>query len=111
MTETKKKTEDKPVEKPEADAPAPESMAVADPAPATEMAASGAFVEPEIVEAVPTDHPAVDNNPRKGTTAEQNGADFNDPRHLTPNDPEFAGQGLDLSVYGDANAKTEEKAN
>lgn len=110
MAETKRKAEDKAAETPVADAPAPESMAVADPAPATEMAASGAFVEPEIVDAVPTDHPAIDDNPRAGTTAQQNGADFNDPRHLTPNDPAFAGQGLDRSVYGSAKGSSEEKA-
>ena len=110
MPERKHKTEQNPVETPEPDAPAPESNGVADPAPATEVAASGAFVEPQIVEAVPADHPAIDNNPREGTTAGQNAADFNDPRHLTPNDPEFAGQGLDLSVYGDPAASTETKA-
>ena len=84
----------------------PETSAVTNPAPATEMAASGAFVEPEIVAAIPADHPAVDNNPRAGTSAVQNGADFNDPFQNTPNSPDFIGQGLDLSVYGgDASEK------
>lgn len=80
----------------------PETMAVTNPAPATEMdSASGAFIEPEIKQAIPVDHPAIENNPRAGTSAIQNGGDFNDPRRRHPSDPEFAGQGLDLSVYGD----------
>lgn len=79
----------------------PETMAVTNPAPATEMESpSGAFIEPEIKEAIPTEHPAVDNNPRAGTSAVQNGGDFNDPRRRHPSDPDFVGQGLDLSVYG-----------
>lgn len=81
----------------------PETMAVTNPAPATEMdSASGAFIEPEIKQAIPVDHPAVENNPRAGTSAIQNGGDFNDPTRRHPSDPDFAGQGLDLSVYGDA---------
>lgn len=47
--------------------------------PATEVAASGALIEPEIVERVDTDHPAVDNAPRKGQPAVSNQIDFNDP--------------------------------
>ena len=79
----------------------PQTMAVTNPAPATEMdSASGAFIEPEIKKAVPVDHPAIANNPRAGTSAIQNGGDFNDPVRRHPSDPEFAGQGLDLSVYG-----------
>lgn len=79
----------------------PETMAVTNPAPASEMdAASGAFIEPEIKKGIPTDHPAVENNPRAGTSAIQNGGDFNDPIRRHPSDPAFAGQGLDLSVYG-----------
>ncbi|MCB5201892.1 hypothetical protein LH464_05290 [Neorhizobium sp. T786] len=79
----------------------PETMAVTNPAPATEMdAASGAFIEPEIKKAIPVDHPAIENNPRAGTSAVQNGGDFNDPRRRHPSDPDFVGQGLDLSVYG-----------
>lgn len=81
----------------------PESMAVTNPAPATEMdTASGAFIEPEIKAAIPVEHPSIENNPRAGTSAIQNGGDFNDPRRRHPSDPDFAGQGLDLSVYGDA---------
>lgn len=84
----------------------PETMAVTNPAPATEMdAASGAFIEPEIKKAIPVDHPAIENNPRAGTSAVQNGGDFNDPFRRHPSDPGFAGQGLDLSVYGDAKAE------
>jgi len=79
----------------------PETMAVTNPAPATEMESpSGAFIEPEIKAAIPVDHPAVDNNPRAGTSAVQNGGDFNDPMRRHPSDPDFVGQGLDLSVYG-----------
>ena len=81
----------------------PETMAVSNPAPAKTMESpSGAFIEDEIKQAIPTDHPAVDNNPRAGTSAVQNGGDFNDPRHRHPSDPDFAGQGLDRSVYGEA---------
>jgi hypothetical protein len=79
----------------------PETMAVTNPAPATEMdAASGAFIEPEIKNSIPVDHPAIENNPRAGTSAVQNGGDFNDPKRRHPSDPDFAGQGLDMSVYG-----------
>jgi len=49
--------------------------------PATAVAASGAFIEPEIVDRIDVDHPAVDNNPRKGQPAIANQIDFNDP-HL-----------------------------
>ena len=48
-------------------------------APATKMEASGAFIEPEIVERIDVDHPAVDNNPRKGQPKIANQIDFNDP--------------------------------
>jgi len=49
--------------------------------PATAVAASGAFIEPEIVERIDVEHPAVDNNPRKGQPKIANQIDFNDP-HL-----------------------------
>jgi len=49
--------------------------------PATTVAASGAFIEPEIVERIDVDHPTVDNNPRKGQPVVANQIDFNDP-HL-----------------------------
>lgn len=48
--------------------------------PATDVAASGAFIEPEIVGRIDVDHPAVDNNPRKGQPKIANQIDFNDPR-------------------------------
>lgn len=85
---------------------APTNSAGANPAPADTMnPASGAFVEPGVIDAIPADHPSVENNPRRGTSSVQNGSDFNDPRHLDPKDPEFSGEGLDLSVYGDAPPK------
>lgn len=48
-------------------------------APATEVAASGALIEPTIVDRIDTDHPAVDNEPRKGQPVVSNRIDFNDP--------------------------------
>tara|TARA_R110002072_G_scaffold38314_4_gene110907 strand:+ start:14981 stop:15199 length:219 start_codon:yes stop_codon:yes gene_type:complete len=45
--------------------------------PATEIDTSGA--PQQIVPDVDLDHPAVDNDPRAGTTADQNRIDFNDP--------------------------------
>lgn len=50
-------------------------------APATEVDPSGAPVQ--IVPDVDLSHPAVDADPRKGTTIAQNRIDFNDPT-LTP---------------------------
>lgn len=47
--------------------------------PAQEFAASGATIEPTIVDRVDMKHPAVDDEPRAGTTAVQNRIDFNDP--------------------------------
>ena len=47
--------------------------------PATEVAASGAMIEPEIVSRIDTAHPAVDNEPRKGQPVISNMIDFNDP--------------------------------
>lgn len=51
-------------------------------APATDVAASGALIEPTIVDRIDTKHPAVDDEPRKGLPADSNRIDFNDP-HLT----------------------------
>lgn len=51
--------------------------------PATSVAASGAFIEPEIVDRIDVDHPAVDNNPRKGQPKIANQIDFNDPTLAT----------------------------
>lgn len=45
-------------------------------APAKEFSPSGA---PRQVTDIDVDHPAVDANPREGTTANQNKIDFNDP--------------------------------
>jgi len=53
--------------------------------PATDVAASGVFIEPEIVARIDVDHPAVDNNPRKGQPVIANQIDFNDP-HLSSED-------------------------
>jgi hypothetical protein len=53
-------------------------------APATEVAASGALIEPTIVERIDTAHPSVDNEPRKGATKDMNRIDFNEPSALTP---------------------------
>ena len=47
--------------------------------PATEMEPSGAMIEPTIIERIDTDHPAVDNEPRKGQPVIANRIDFNDP--------------------------------
>lgn len=45
--------------------------------PATTFAPSGAPLQ--TVPGVDPDHPAVDNDPRQGTTVDQNRIDFNDP--------------------------------
>lgn len=84
----------------------PANSAVANPAKSSRMnPSSGAFVEDAVREGVPQDHPSVDSHPRDGTSAVQNGQDFNEPRGISPGDPEFAGQGLDMSVYGGAHAR------
>lgn len=44
--------------------------------PATTFSPSGA---PNQIAGIDIDHPAVDNDPRKDTTADQNRIDFNDP--------------------------------
>lgn len=85
--------------------------AVADPAPATTLEeASGAIIEPAITTAVDVGHEAVDANPRTGTTALQNGIDFNDAKRASPSDEAFAGQGIDRSVYGRVEAAGEDRA-
>lgn len=84
-----------------ADVKKPESGAVENPSPATEMTdASGALMEPDIKKGVDVDHPAVESNPRARTTAIQNGTDWNDPRKRKPGDKDFVGQGLDPTPYG-----------
>lgn len=50
--------------------------------PATEVAASGAMIEPTVVERIDTAHPSVDNEPRKGTSIASNQIDFNTPSAL-----------------------------
>lgn len=50
----------------------------ADIAPAKKIDTSGA--PQQIVPDVDLSHPAVDNNPREGTTVDQNRIDFNDPK-------------------------------
>lgn len=74
---------------------------IEDPGAASEFdEASGAIIEPEILRDVDPQHESVDNNPRAGTTAEQNAIDFNDANRRTPEDPDFAGMGLDPTPYG-----------
>jgi hypothetical protein len=82
----------------------PVNTAGANPAPSAVMGSNGVFVEDSMKEAIASsaDHPAVENNPRAGTSAIQNGIDWNDPTARDPADPKFVGQGLDLSVYGKA---------
>lgn len=93
---TKKEVEEKAVS-----GEAEVTTGVADPAPATALQdPSGAIVEPQIVDAVDVTHEAIDANPRSGTTARQNAIDLNDAKRANPGDPAFAGQGIDLSVYG-----------
>lgn len=53
-------------------------------APATETAASGAVIEPDLALASLPDHPSVDRNPREGVPAESNQIDFNTPSALKP---------------------------
>lgn len=48
-------------------------------ATATKLEASGAFIEDGAKKEVEVSHPAVDNNPRAGTTVNMNRIDFNDP--------------------------------
>lgn len=43
------------------------------------ISGSGAILEPDAASKVDVDHPAVDNNPRAGTSVSQNQIDFNDP--------------------------------
>lgn len=59
-------------------------------AAATEAAASGALIEPAIVAAIDTSHPAVDDNPRDRSTADMNRIDFNTPSALTSQEAEAA---------------------
>lgn len=56
--------------------------------PATDVAASGAMIEPTIVDRIDTEHPAVDNAPRKGASVASNQIDFNTPSALTTQEAE-----------------------
>lgn len=58
--------------------------------PATETAASGAIVEPDLAKASVIDHPSVDTNPREGVPAESNQIDFNTPSALKPESEQVA---------------------
>lgn len=51
--------------------------------PATKFEASGAIIEPAIVDRVDMSHPSVDANPREKSTADMNRIDFNEPTSLT----------------------------
>lgn len=48
-------------------------------APATTAAASGAIVEPAILDRIDMGHPSVDDAPRERSTAEMNQLDLNQP--------------------------------
>ena len=65
--------------------------------PATEFEASGA--PHQIVPDVDVNHPAVDNDPRAGTSVEQNRIDFNDP---TLSGAEAVAKNLDAQAKGEA---------
>jgi hypothetical protein len=73
--------------------------------PATDTSATDSGVEPattfspsgaphQVVPDVDPDHPAVDNDPRKNTTADMNRIDFNDP---TKTGAEIAAEQLDAA--------------
>jgi hypothetical protein len=53
-------------------------------APAKDFAASGAVIEPAIVERVDMSHASVDDNPRANSTPNMNRIDFNNPSGLVP---------------------------
>jgi hypothetical protein len=59
-------------------------------APATNFAASGAVIEPAIVDRVDMNHPSVDSNPRSNSTPDMNRIDFNEPSALTPQEEAVA---------------------
>jgi len=81
------------------------AAAPASPAPATDLEnPSGAIMEPALARSVDLSHESVDANPRAGTTAVQNATDWNDAKRAKPQDEDFAGQGLDRSVYGKGKA-------
>ena len=51
-------------------------------APATDVAASGALIEPAIVTGIDTAYVSVDDNPRERSTADMNRIDLNTPSAL-----------------------------
>lgn len=57
-------------------------------APATDFAASGAIMEPAIVDRVDMTHPAIDDAPRERSTADMNRLDPNTPSALTTQEEE-----------------------
>lgn len=57
-------------------------LEIDDLAPATDVAASGALIEPTIIERIDTSHVSVDNEPRKGATKDMSRIDFNEPSGL-----------------------------
>lgn len=59
--------------------PAADGAEKANLTPATDVAASGAIIEPEILSGIDTGHVSVDNNPRKDSTVDMNKVDFNVP--------------------------------
>lgn len=67
-------------------------------APATEFAPSGAPIQ--IVPDVDPSHPAVDNDPRKDTTLDQNRIDFNDPT-LTSEEAVAKNLGIKVETDGE----------
>ncbi|WP_342657127.1 hypothetical protein NPJ82_09235 [Sphingomonas sp. NY01] len=74
-------------------------------APATEIDTSGA--PQQIVPDVDMTHPAVDNDPRAGTTTEQNRIDFNDP---TISGADQVAINLGMKTEGEAHAEAEAAA-
>lgn len=61
-------------------------------APATDVAASGALIEPAIVAGVDTAHPSVDDNPRADSTADMNRIDLNTPSALASEEEQVVEQ-------------------
>lgn len=59
-------------------------------APATSFEASGAIIEPAIVDRVDMNHGAVDDNPRERSTADMNRLDLNVPSALEPQEDAVA---------------------
>ena len=76
--------------KPEAEGNKPANIA-----PATEVEASGAIIEPG-AKKVDMSHASVDANPRENTTVDMNRIDFNEPSAITP--PEEA---VEKALKGD----------